>query len=113
MLFRPTATNLRNVERYEACLEFGASGTFVAYVATGIKVARTGSGAYTLTLPKRYAGLLGAQLTNGGAAAAVGDDNLSSNGVVNVTITEPAAPKKVFVSLCVPTDKFNARIPVP
>lgn len=105
------ASNFRDTLVYEACLEFN-SGTFVAYTATDCVVARTGSGAYTIKLPKAFPKLLGANCTNGGAATKVLDTTIATNGLVNVTITEPADTRKVFVQLVVPTTPFNQRVTV-
>ncbi len=107
----------RGAKSFAIRLDF-TTGTFNGYFASAsgpgkFKAARTGSGTYTITLPQAYKRLLEAQVTNGGAATLVTDTNLSTTGVVNLTITEPVDTRSVFVRLTVAITDLSQRVAYP
>ncbi len=102
--------NFRGCKEFLVCLEYGAAGAYQGAYCTGCKVTRVGAGNYTIKLPQKFKRLLGGDVCNGALATTFLDDTaLASTGIVTVTFTEPAAPRRVFIRMVAPTNDFNQR----
>lgn len=92
-MFFPTRGSLnREVVTLYAKVTTSTAGAVSSQKSKGLSVARTGTGAYTITLENAYADLLGAEVTIIGA-------NTASKGLIPLVTSQSVTTKSLVVQL--------------
>lgn len=109
-------TNVAGKSTFHCPVTFGAASVSEYYKASEIVFARTGAGAYTLTLPKAYRKIVGFSAVHQKAAgatlhAAIASETVATDGKINIELrdgagaaTDPGAGEKVFFTLALTDD---------